>query len=83
MNAYRFHTTVEGGEVRLPMPPYMNGRVVEVVVMDDATVPTVPPKKVDWDEFRRLAEELGKTYDFDAVAAQDAVDWAEAKRSLR
>lgn len=61
----------------------MNGRAVEVVVMDDATVPAPLPPPVDWEEFRRFAEELGKTYNFDGVAEQEAVDWAEVRRSLQ
>jgi len=87
MSAIRVRKKIDSDTLHLPeLAPFI-GRTVDIVIEDQPTAGTVPPGVVpgtgDWDAFRRAAEGLRDTYDYDANPEQDACDLRDAEDRLK
>ncbi len=83
MNVIRIRRTIDSDTLHLPeLIPFL-GHSVEIVIQDQPAsafpVAAVAPGTGDWDTFHRAALALGQTYDFAALAEQDARDMLDAE----
>ena len=87
MNAIRIRKTIDSDTLHLPELKEMLGCTVEIIILQEPVAAVVPPDFVpgngDWDAFRRAAESLRDTYDYDAQADQDACDLRDAEERLK
>jgi hypothetical protein len=87
MNAIRIRKTIHSDTLHLPELKDMIGRTVEIIVLEEPVAAIVPPGFVpgngDWNTFRRAAESLRNSYDYDAQADQDACDLRDAEERVK
>jgi hypothetical protein len=87
MNAIRIRKRIDSDTLHLPeLAPFL-GHTVDIVIEDQpATAPptaAIIPGTGDWDGFRQAAQILRPTYDYDAIAEQDARDLRDAQDQMR
>jgi hypothetical protein len=72
MNAVRIRRRLESDTLHLPELKPLIGKVVEIIVLEEA-VPAIMPGTGDWDAAVKAALEL-EDYDFDAFGKQREYD---------
>jgi hypothetical protein len=83
MNAIRIRRTLDSDTLHLPELKPLVGKAVEIIVLEEPAAPEVRPGTGDWEAFRRAADALRDTYDYDAQCVQDECDRRQAQDRLR
>jgi hypothetical protein len=81
MKAIRIRKKLDSETLYLPELRPLLGQIVEIIVLDEGSVPGIRPGTGDWIAFDRLAREITE-YDFDALVEQDRIDLRHANDSL-
>ncbi len=81
MNAIRIRKKLVSDTLHLPELRPLLGQTVEIIVLEEGSVPGIRPGTGDWAAFERLAREI-TDYDFDAQRQQDEVDRRDANHHL-
>lgn len=86
MNPIHIHTLLDSTTLHLPQIAPLLGKQVEIIVREE-TPAALPPGIIsgtgDWEAFRKAAEELRESYDFEAVTEQNEIDLKDAERNAR
>lgn len=83
MSPIRIHTQLDSTTLHLPQIEPLLGKQVEIIVREESPTPLPPgtiPGTGDWEAFQKAAEELRKTYDFDAVRDLNEAELKDAER---
>ena len=81
MKALRIRKQLTSDTLHLPELRPLVGHIVEIIVLDEESVPDIRPGTGDWAAFDRLAREI-TDYDFAAQREQDETDRRHANDHL-
>ena len=80
MNAIRIRKRIDSDTLHIPELKGMIGRIVEIIVLDEAMSPAAAGG--DWDAILAAAQRLDD-YDYQAQPDQDACDTRDAAERLK
>ena len=86
MNPIYIHTQLDSTTLHLPQVAPLLGKQVEIIVREvspAAIRPGITSGTGDWEAFRKAADELRESYDFEAVTKQNEIDLKDAERNAR
>jgi len=82
MNAIRFSKRIDSDTLHIPELKGMIGRIVEIIILDEAVSPAAAGGGGDWDTILAATQHLDG-YDYQAQADQDACDLHDAEARLK